>query len=93
MDDMKVNGLHQSVTLGASVYSPVVPSGGVRGILIQALAQNIRLTLSSGQPPTTTTGFQLLAGDPPSLIPMGTGSTPQFIRETSGAILEYQWVG
>ena len=93
MGDLKINGLHQSVTLGAAVYSPAVPAGGSGGILVQALAQNIRFTLSNGQAPTTTTGFQILAGDPPFLIPLSSGATPQFIRETSGAIMEYQWMG
>lgn len=91
--DVRIVDVHKHETLGASVFSPVMPAGTVKFLMVQALTQNIRFTLSNGQIPSATMGFQLVAGDFPVLIPMGTAFTPQFFRETSGAILEYQWLG
>lgn len=84
---------HHSISLGGGVYSPPIPSGWASGMLVQAVTANIRFTLSNGVAPTTTTGFLLTASDPPVYIPLGTHFTPQFIAETSGAVLEYQFIG
>lgn len=86
-------GTHNSVTLGGSVYSPPLPAGGARRIQVQAFAQNIRYVLSIGTVPTAAIGFRLTAGNDPITIEMESGVTPQFFRESSGAILEYQWLG
>ena len=92
-EGLSVLGTHKQETLGGSVFSPVAPSGGVgRYLMVQALSQNVRLTLSNGQVPSATVGFQIVAGDFPVLIPVGTDFFPQFFREASGAILEYQWL-
>lgn len=92
--DVRILGVHKHETLGGSVFSPVAPLAGQgKFLMVQALTQNIRFTLSNGQVPSATMGFQLVAGDFPVLIPMGSDFTPQFFRETSGAILEYQWLG
>jgi len=88
-----VIGQHYAETLGTVVFSPVVPAGGARHLLVQAVTQNIRCTLSAGQVPTAAIGFQLVAGAVPIYIDMGTGVTPQFFREAGGAILQYQWIG
>lgn len=88
-----VIGLHISQTLGAAVFSPALPAGGASGILVQAITANIRFTLSNGQAPTASIGFQLTASDAPTMIPMGNDFTPQFIQESAGAILQYQWIG
>lgn len=90
---VSVIGLHISQTLGASVFSPPVPAGGASGILVQAITANVRFTLSNGQPPTASIGFQIIASDAPMMIPLGNGFTPQFIQESAGAILQYQWIG
>jgi hypothetical protein len=85
---------HRSETLGTVVFSPAFTLGGQpKGILVQALTQNIRYTLSAGQAPTAAIGFQLITGNDPIFIPLGTGMTPRFFREASGAILQYQWTG
>lgn len=84
---------HRTETLGASVFSPVAPSGGAGGILVQAITQNISYVLSLGQAPTASVGFVLTAGNDPIYIPLGTGMTISFFRVTSGAILQYQWFG
>lgn len=91
-DDCIVQQNHGVETLGATVFSPVVPAGGARGIIVQAITQNVRYTLSNGQAPTATIGFQLKAADPPVFIPLYGGVTPQFIREQAGAILQYQFI-
>ena len=85
-------GLHQSKALGASVFSPAMPTDTVNFLMVQALTQNIRFTLSNGQAPSATVGFVLTAGDFPAMIPMGDDFTPQFYPETTGAILQYQWI-
>lgn len=83
---------HASITLGVAKFSPPLPVGVIRFILVQAITQNIRYTLDGVTDPTATVGFQLVASDPPVLIPMGPGLLPQFIREAAGSILQYQWV-
>lgn len=88
---MKVSGAHQTVTLGAVSYSPSTPVGGARYLLVQAIAQNVRYTLSPDQEPTASIGFQLAAAATPILIPVGN-CQPRFFREAAGAILQYQWI-
>lgn len=88
---MNISGIHYSNTLAGSVFSPALPAGGARYLMVQALAQNIRYTLSLGQAPTAAIGYRLTSGNDPIVIEMGGGVTPQFFRESSGAILEYQW--
>jgi hypothetical protein len=90
----KVIDQHRVETLGGSAFSPVAPSGWVpKGILCQALAQNIRYVVSLGQAPTAAIGFQLVASSDPVFIPLGTNMAISFFREASGAILQYQWFG
>jgi hypothetical protein len=89
----KAIGQHRSETLGTVVFSPNVPVGGAKGILVQAITQNIRYVLTLGQVPTAAIGFQLIAGNDPIYVPIGTNMFPQFFREASGAILQYQWFG
>lgn len=85
-------GTHYAETMGAAVFSPVVPAGGARWLMVQAITQNARYTLSLGQAPTAAIGFQLAAAAAPIIIDMGTNVTPQFIREAAGAVLQYQWL-
>lgn len=80
---------HQSYILGAGAVTLSVPLHA-QSILMQALTQNIRYTLD-GTTPTASTGFQLKAGDPPRLVVLSNRITLKFIRETSGAILEYEY--
>lgn len=82
---------HQSVTLGATALTLSVPLQA-RGILMQATAQNIRYTLD-GTTPTASTGFQMIASDPPLFVELTQNNNLvlKFIRETSGAVLEYEY--
>lgn len=86
---LKVVGAHVSQTLGTDVFAPPKPASASY-LMVQALTQNIRYRLDGGVP-TASVGFQLLAGDAPLLIPMEASVQPNFIREASGAILQFQW--
>ena len=83
-------GRHQVETLGVGVFSPTAEPRATY-ILVQAIAQNVRFTIDSGQPPTAIIGFQLVAGDPPLLIPASGNRLVRFLREANGAILQYQY--
>ena len=58
-------------------------------VLIQALTQNVRITLSG--PANGAIGFRITAGADAVLLPIG-GASFQAQEETSGAVLEYQFV-
>lgn len=83
---------HRVETLGGSAFSPVVPVGA-QFLMVQAVTQNIRMTLYNGTVPTAAIGFQLVASAAPIVIPLAHGITPQFFREAGGAILQYQFLG
>lgn len=82
-------GGHHTYTPGAAASTVFIPKQA-RGILVQALTQNIRYTLD-GTSPTAGSGFQLKAGDPPLYIELGDRINLKVIRETSGAVLEYEF--
>ena len=77
---------------GVSISGVVTltPPIGATKLLIQALTQNVRFTLS-GHNPTATKGFQLVAGDPPTVIPIATEMEIRVVEETATADLQYQW--
>lgn len=87
----KPTGAHYVETLGGSAFSPTTKTADSTYLMVQALSANIRFTLG-GTTPTATTGFQLVASDPPLLIPLTEDTYPQFFREAAGAILQYQWM-
>lgn len=60
-------------------------------IVLQALTQNIRMRLDDGTP-TASAGFQLKAGDPAVIVPVSASTSIKVIEETSGAVLQYQWI-
>ena len=81
-----------SHTLNSSLSAAVtltLPSGA-NGILIQALTQNVRMKLEGV--PTASQGFQIKAGDPAVLIPLGSADSIQVIEETASATIQYQAV-
>ena len=77
--------------LAAAAATTISAPAGAKRLLVQALSQNVRYTLD-GSTPTTTKGFQMRAGDPPILIPVGANTTVKVIQETATAEVEYQWV-
>jgi hypothetical protein len=50
----------------------------------------VRLTLD-GSDPTASKGFQIVASDPPVMIPVGQGTVIKVIQEAATADLQYQW--
>lgn len=81
-------GAHGSddVTTAVTLTQPA----GANKALLQALTQNVRYTLD-GTTPTTSNGFQLKVGWPPSLIAVDGGITLKAVAETGTASLQYQW--
>lgn len=77
---------------GLDISSAVTltPETGATKLLIQALEQNIRYTLD-GTTPTSTLGFQIRAGDPEKLIPLGNNTEINVIEEAATADMQYQW--
>lgn len=66
------------------------------GLLIQALTQNIRITLDGSTPATGTgstgAGFQIAAGAATVLIPVREGQQIKVIEEAASAVITYLWV-
>jgi hypothetical protein len=84
-----VSGSHSDGTDISSAVTLTVPDGATK-LLIQAIDQNARFTLD-GTAPTTSKGFQLVAGEPPMIIPVGNGMTIKVIEEAASCDLQYQW--
>lgn len=83
-----VGSHYDGTAINASVT--LTPPTGATKILIQALTQNVRFTLD-GTTPEAAKGFQLAAGDPPTLIPLGNGTVLKVIEEAATADIQYQW--
>ncbi len=81
-------GSHVDGTDISSVVTLTAENGATK-LLIQALDQNVRLTLD-GTIPTASKGFQLVAGDPPVMVWIA-GSTVKVIEEAATADIQYQW--
>lgn len=82
-------GAHSDGAVISSATTLTVPAGATK-IMIQALVQNVRFTLD-GTAPEAAKGFQLAAGDPPVVIPMGNATVLKVIQEAATADLQYQW--
>ena len=72
-----------------SSAATLTPADGATKLLIQALDQNVRLTLD-GTTPTASKGFKLVAGNAPVMI-WTAGATVKVIEEAATADIEYQW--
>ena len=77
---------------GTNISSAVTltPPEGATKLLIQALDKNVRYTLD-GTTPTASKGFQLAAGDPPVIIPIGNDMVIKVIEEAATCDLNYQF--
>jgi hypothetical protein len=82
-------GSHVDGTVITSATTLTPPATATK-LLIQAMVQNIRITFD-GTTPAAATGFQLKAGDPMLLIPLGDNMTIKVIEETATADIQYQW--
>jgi len=87
--DFQPVGSHFDGTTISSATA-LTPASGANKLLIQALDQNVRITLD-GTTPTATKGFQLVAGDPPVLIGVDAATTITVIEEAATADIQYQW--
>jgi len=83
-------GVHSDGTDVSSAVELSPPALATK-IMMQSLTQNIRFTLSAGTTPTTTRGFQLLAGDPAVIIPLGPSTVVKVVEEAATADFQYQW--
>lgn len=93
VSDLRFNPYNAHVD-GLSISSAQTltpPDSNVTKLLIQALTQNVRITLDGATTPTATIGFQIKAGDPMMIIPIGSRTVIRVIEEASGADLQYQW--
>lgn len=63
---------------------------GCSEVLVQATVQNIRYTVN-GTNPTAASGFVLISGNDPLVIPVTGNTVLKFIAETAGAILQHQF--
>jgi hypothetical protein len=82
-------GSHTANSSLATAVTLTAPSGATK-LLIQALTQNVRLTLDNTTP-TASVGFQLKAADPAVIIPISGGTTIKVIEETASGVIQYQW--
>lgn len=62
------------------------------GALVQAVSQNVRLSLDSTANATASDGFQIRAGDPPVFIPLAPGSAFTAQQEAATAAFYVQFV-
>lgn len=84
------DGLHPHQTVIVPAGEVVINTFQARAILMQAVDQNIRFTFS-GNPPTATTGFRLVADDPPVILDLiHTITDLRIFGEVAGGTFEYQ---
>jgi hypothetical protein len=82
-------GAHNDGLAIATAQTITIPAGATK-FLVQALGQNVRITLD-GTPPTASTGFQIKADDPWVLVPLGLNTSIKVIEEAATADLQYQF--
>jgi len=85
------SGSHGRI-VGLSAVKSIVFDTGVQGVYIQALSQNVRITLDGTNPSATgnDTGFEIRSTDPPVLITGQPGLTIKMIQTAASAVVQYQ---
>lgn len=91
--------MYQYIPIGALVNSSVasppkrytIPDNA-NGALVQAITQNVRISLDPATPASSSVGFQIKAGDAARLIPLGSGKTFTAEQETATAVFTVQYV-
>lgn len=92
-DFIPLNGLqtspHESYIVPTTATTLSIPLHAQK-IMWQALTQNVRYTLD-GTAPTSTKGFQLKAGDPPTILKLTQNNNLilKIVAESAGAVLQY----
>lgn len=79
---------HHSVLVGSALVIPFIPLDA-RGIMIQAIADEVRYTLD-GTVPTAAFGFRLLLTSKPTFIELNELVTLQLFGEGATSAVEYQ---
>lgn len=82
-------GAHTQVADLSSAVT-ITPASGANWVLLQPLAQAIRVTLD-GTVPTTDKGFVIAAGDVALINIAGAGTSVKIIEDAASATLEYQF--
>jgi hypothetical protein len=82
-------GAHTTNT-SLSAHVHLTPPTGANKLLIQALTKDVRYTLD-GTTPTSSVGFYLKAGEPPTLIDIGEDTDIAIIENEASASVNYQW--
>ena len=82
-----IDEIHKSIAVGAALFTPWIPPNA-RNIMVQAVAKDIRYTLE-GTTPTGAFGFVLIAGDPPTIIPITEHTKLAFFGSDAAAVLQY----
>jgi hypothetical protein len=75
---------------GLSATKKLDIPAGANAVIAQAITQNVRIMLNGNA--TASAGFQITAGDPAVLYPLGGSGALSVREETASATLEYQFV-
>jgi len=85
-------GNHQQTSATAAVtLSP--PSNAFAVRIQNSGTADARYVIGGTVVPTTTKGFVLVADEEPIIIPVNDDTNIVVIEESSGAVIEYQWLG
>lgn len=82
-------GAHTSNAALSGVVT-LTPPAGATMLMLQTTSQNIRVRLDGGSP-SSTIGFQIKAGDPPTIVDTSGLSSVTAIEEAASATIQYQW--
>lgn len=77
------------ISSAVTLTRPSSLADGIAKILIQALGQNVRITMD-GTIPTASKGFQIAAGET-LYWEVGPGATIKVIQEAATADIQIQW--
>lgn len=82
-------GNHTQITGLASAQTLTIATDA-NGAFLQAIGQNVRVTLDGVTTATASKGFQVVAGHPAVFYPLQAGAVLSIIQEAASATLEVQ---
>lgn len=83
-------GAHGAILDVSEVQTVDLPEGGADVITMQAIDQNIYVTLE-GSTPSPTLGFTLYAGLNPVAYPLASDTVIKILEATAGASFQYRF--
>jgi len=89
---MALETVGRETVTGLSAIKTLTVPAGTSHAWVQALTQNVRMTLE-GTDPTSSLGIRLTAGDPPIEITGEEARNAEFIEEAASATLEVVYKG